>query len=235
MPYPDPDAKRFGVVVPSTNTVFECDLHGFHVASVSHHVARIETPDVEINSDAAFERLIEQSQVAMEEAVDRLVAIRPDRLIFGTSAHSIWNGRAGCQAMREAFAARAGCPVTLGADACIDALNAVGARSIAMLTPYASIADTRAKHFFEESGFAVPRIMSMNCATPTQIAAVTSEAMLATVDRLDGDDVDVILQFGTNLPFARLADTAQQRRGKPVIAVNAAIYRHALRESGLEA
>jgi hypothetical protein len=52
--------------------------------------------------------------------------------------------------------------------------------------------------------------------------------------KLDGDDVDAIVQIGTNLSMVRLAAAAEMWLGKPVIAINTATYWHALRANGIE-
>jgi maleate isomerase len=41
------------------------------------------------------------------------------------------------------------------------------------------------------------------------------------------------VQVGTNLAMARLAGFAERWLGKPVIAINTAIYWHALRKAGI--
>lgn len=235
MTYPNESAKRLGIVIPSTNTTVERDFHGFHVPEVSHHFARIHVPDMAIESDEDFDRLIELARAATLDAVDRVMTAGPDRLVLGISSEKVWDGREGCDRLRGEYEARVGCPVTLGADACVEALNHFSAvKSIAIVTPYTPAADQRTKAFFMEMGFDVRRIEGFSCTSPTQIAAVTPDAMAAAVKRLDGDDVDAILQFGTNLPFARLAGRLEEDLGKPVVAVNAAIYRHALRHSGIK-
>ena len=50
---------------------------------------------------------------------------------------------------------------------------------------------------------------------------------------LDGDDVDAIVQVGTNLSMVKLAAMAELWLGKPVIAINTATYWHALRANGI--
>ena len=49
---------------------------------------------------------------------------------------------------------------------------------------------------------------------------------------LDGPNIDAIVQVGTNLAMARLAARAEAFLEKPVIAINTAIYWHALRQNG---
>ncbi|MYE48960.1 MAG: arylmalonate decarboxylase, partial [Gammaproteobacteria bacterium] len=51
---------------------------------------------------------------------------------------------------------------------------------------------------------------------------------------LDGDDVDALVQVGTNLSAIRLAAGAERLLGKPVIAINTATYWHALRANGIQ-
>jgi maleate isomerase len=50
---------------------------------------------------------------------------------------------------------------------------------------------------------------------------------------LDGDDVDAIVQVGTNLSMIRFAAAAEMFLCKPVIAINAATYWNALRSNGI--
>lgn len=51
---------------------------------------------------------------------------------------------------------------------------------------------------------------------------------------LEGDDVDAIIQVGTNLSNIRFAAAAELWLGKPVIAINTATYWHALRANGIQ-
>ena len=53
-------------------------------------------------------------------------------------------------------------------------------------------------------------------------------------EELDGDDVDAIVQVGTNLSMIRLAAEAEAWLDKPVIAINTATYWHALRANGID-
>lgn len=234
MAYPVENAKRLGVVIPSTNTTVERDFLGFHVPDVSHHVARIHVPDMPIGGDDDFGTLIELARSATIEAIVRVTTANPDHLVMGISSDSVWDGKAGCDRLRTDLQDRFERPVTLAADACIEALRLFPeVRTIAIFTPYTPAANARTKAFFEEMGFTVPRIEGFACKSPTDIAAVPVEAMMAAIERINGDDVDAILQFGTNLPFAVHAEAVEKRLGKPVIAVNAALYRHALRQNGI--
>ena len=56
----------------------------------------------------------------------------------------------------------------------------------------------------------------------------------AAIADIDGDDVDAVLQVGTNLCMLELAPRLEAELDKPVIAINAATYWHALRHNGIE-
>ena len=60
-----------------------------------------------------------------------------------------------------------------------------------------------------------------------------NQLIAAACIALDGNDIDAILQVGTNLSMMRLAAAAELWLGKPVIAINTATYWHPLRQNGI--
>jgi len=83
-------------------------------------------------------------------------------------------------------------------------------------------------------GFTVVRDIALQCTSWTAIAQVTPGQCRDALRKLDGDDVDALVQVGTNLSMIRLAAAAEAWLGKPVIAINTATYWHALRASGIQ-
>jgi maleate isomerase len=65
------------------------------------------------------------------------------------------------------------------------------------------------------------------------IAHVGDEELRDAIRQVDGPEVDAIVQVGTNLAMARLADIAETWLQKPVIAINTATYWWALRANGI--
>ena len=84
-----------------------------------------------------------------------------------------------------------------------------------------------------------PRTLAVRLAGGDDVAAVVARVerepqVVLAEPQLDGDDVDAIVQVGTNLSMIRLAAAAELFLGKPVIAINTATYWHALRAQGLQ-
>ena len=123
-----------------------------------------------------------------------------------------------------------------GATAIRAALTALGVRNIAFLTPYQQIGDAHVQRFLEEAGFTVekPGMFGFKVPSIDSISSTPQSALIDAMKQLDGDDIDVILQAGTNLSMLQLADEAERWLGKPVVTVNAATLWHALRSHGID-
>jgi maleate isomerase len=232
-----PDAigwrMKFGVIAPSTNTVVQPEFDAMRPRGVTNHFARIHIPNDPIRSDEDFARLIDNVRREIMAAVDRVMTCEPDHLVMGMSSETFWDGLDGSERLRERIEARAGVAVTMGSDACRQALARYGARRLGVVTPYMPVADEQVRRFFADCGFAVVRLDGLRCASPVLIAHVSEAELRAAVLRVDGPDVDAIVQVGTNLVMARLAGIAEFWLGKPVLAINTATYWWALRRRGI--
>jgi maleate isomerase len=233
-----PDAvgyrMKFGVIVPSTNTVVEADYNQLALHGVTFHAGRMYIGQPVMDSDATFQAILEQIRGSIGVAIRDVMTCKPDYMIMGMSSETFWGGVAGNTAFIERVRAQSGLNVSTGASACRAALERYGVTRIAVLSPYHAIADKQVTGFFQEAGFEVVRFKGLRCPTATSIAEVT-EAPLRKIlgEELNGPDVEAIVQVGTNLSMVRLADEAERWLGKPVLAINAATLWHALRASGI--
>ena len=226
---------KFAAIVPSTNTVVEADFsHLLRIPGVTFHTGRMYIERAALDSDDAFAEVLDQADRAFETAVRDVMTCEPDYLVMGMSAPTFWGGREGGAAFLERARRLCGLGVTTGGEACSAALEALGARRIAVLTPYQPIMREQIVRYFEESGFPVVRSVDLECPSATAIAAVTPGELRGVLRDLDGPDVDAVVQAGTNLSMVRLAAEAEGWLGKPVVAVNAALAWHAYRANGFD-
>jgi maleate isomerase len=223
----------FGVLAPSTNTVVEPDFHRMAVPGVTAQVARIHIRDPSLADDAAFEALIAELEAEIDAACARIMTCEPDGLVMGMSAETFWGGTEGNRQLKRHIRELTGLEVTTGADACEAALRACGAQRVAVLTPYQPIGDENVRRFLGEAGFEVVGLAGLRCPTALDIARVPEQRLREVLRELDGDDVDALVQVGTNLSMLSLADEAERWLGKPVIAINAATWWRALRDFGI--
>ena len=84
--------KKFAVLIPSTNTSVQPEFDAMRPVGVTNHISRIVIPNIALNNDADFNRLIELIDAAQDDAVDSAMSCEPDRLVLGISAETFWNG-----------------------------------------------------------------------------------------------------------------------------------------------
>lgn len=225
--------QKFAVLIPSTNTSVQPEFDAMRPPGVTNHISRIRIPNIALNNDADFQRLISLIMAAQDEAVDSVMSCEPDRLVLGISAETFWDGLKASRDLKKHLEDRTGLPVSMGSEACAAAFGVLGMKRIAVVTPYQPVGDRNVVRFFEESGFEVARIKGLKCESPVKIAHVSESQLREALQEVNGDDVDGIIQVGTNLAMARLAATAEVWLGRPVVAINTAIYWQALRASGI--
>ena len=103
-----------------------------------------------------------------------------------------------------------------------------------MLTPYKSSASADVIRYFEEAGLDIVAHNDLECPSPLSIAQVGEDECRKTLLEINTDDVQAIVQAGTNLNFLKLAAEAERWLNKPVLASNAVTWWMALRDNGIE-
>jgi maleate isomerase len=224
---------KWGVLVPSTNTVVEPDFYAMAPPGITLHTSRISIENPRMDDDAGFEALMVQIRSSIARAVADILTAEPDYLVMGMSSETFWGGRKGNDEFQQRVGELARVPVATGANACERAFAALGSRRLGVLTPYQPVGDAQVRRFFEESGYEVVALVGLRCPTAVSIAHQDEATLRRAIAEVNRPDVDTIVQVGTNLSMLRLADAADRELGKPVIAINAATFWYALRSNGI--
>ena len=229
---------KFGVIAPSTNTSVQPEFDAMAPPGVTNHMARIDIPNISVQNDDDFNKLIKLIEGTQDAAVKRVMSCSPAHLIMGMSAETFWDGLEGSVKLKKHMEDVAGVGVTMGSDASQAALKALEKnygkiKKIACVTPYMPIGDKNVKRFFEDLGYEVKTVKGLRCSSPINIAEQSEKTLRDAILEVDGDDVDAIVQAGTNLAMARVAALAERWLGKPVVAINTATYWYALRNNGI--
>lgn len=225
---------KFAALAPSTNTIVQPDYDDLRLPGVTNHYSRIFVENIDVTDNASFKDLTDRIAQSVDEAVRSVLTCQPDYLVMGMSAVAFYGGLEGALAFRDRLADKAGIGVSTGSLAVAEALKRYGAKRVSFLSPYFPDANREVARFLTDCGFEVVRDECLRCPSPVAIAQVPVERCREVVARLDGSDVDAIVQVGTNLSMLHYAAAAEAVLGKPVIAINAATYWHALRAVGID-
>jgi maleate isomerase len=227
--------KTFGVLGPSTNTVVQPEFDDMRPEGVTNHYSRIYTPNAHAVSNETFMNATQVISQNVLDAVDSVMTCSPDYLVMGMSAITFYGGDQGADEFQSKVEDASGIGVSIGSHSTKAALRAYeGINKIAFISPYFPAANDQVRLYFEDSGFEVKSDISLECPRWTAIAEVTPDQLRQELDKLDADDVDALVQVGTNLSMARLAAAVEQELGKPTVAINTATYWHALRTNGID-
>ncbi len=226
---------KFGVIAPSTNTSVQPEFEAMKPYGVTNHFARIHIADNPVGSDDDFNKLMDDIRAELMQAVDRVITCDPGYVIMGMSAETFWDGLEASKDLHKKIEARAGRGVSMGSDACQEALKRYGdIKRISVITPYMPVGDKNVKKFFEDCGFEVVAIKGLKCKSPQLIAHTSERELRDAIIEVDDPSVEAIIQAGTNLAMARVAGIAEFWLDKPVIAINTATYWYSLRQNGFD-
>ncbi len=229
---------KFAVLVPSTNTAVETEYQRMRPEGVVLATRGCVIPPFSVKTEDDFVNMVKAIGAATEQGLRDALTCQPDHVIFGYSAETFWDGKERSDrefAKYNAIAqAAGGCNITFGAQAILDALARYPhVRRLGVVTPYMPVGDAQVVKFLGDIGYEVVRIKGHCSDSPVTIAHESFADTRALVREVDGADVDAILQAGTNLYFVELAAQLERELGKPVLAINAITFWHALREMGI--
>jgi maleate isomerase len=228
---------RIGVIIPSTNIGVEYDCQRIIPPGVTWHFARFFVEQPDLSSNDMFLAFIAAIRKTIPHAMRDIMTCEPTYIMMGMSAETFWGGLEGNIEFEAQLRHHIGpaMGLTSGAAALKAALDAFGAKRVAALTPYQPVGDVQVRRFLEESGYTVTNVVGLKCDTATSIAHTPPREVIETVlNELDGDDVDCIVQAGTNLSTQDIFPALEQTLGKPVIPINVATIWHALRAHGID-
>jgi maleate isomerase len=235
---------QIGVIIPSTNTGVEYDLQKFNLDGVTWHPSRFwielrnwadEVDKTGDNANTVFERFLEIMRDEIPQSLRYALSAKVNHIMLGMSAETFWGGVEGSVEFEKNIREHIGdIGLTTGATATRDALECFGAKTISVITPYPQVGDDNVRQYFEEIGYTVKSVKGLNRPSATAIAETSIKDVINAIKEVDGDNVDAIVQCGTNLSTVDLFPTLEHVLEKPLIPINVATVWHALRACGID-
>ncbi len=230
--------KKFALLVPSTNTAVEVEYNKMRPEGVILATRGCLIPPFKVTNEDEFVEMVKAIGAATEQGLRDACTCKPDHVIFGYSAETFWDGKERSdrefKKYNDIAQEEAGCNITFGAQAIMDALTCYpGVKKVGVISPYMPVGDNMVVKFMSDIGYEVVRIQGHSSPGPVEIAHEPFGKTRQLVQAVDGDDVDLILQAGTNLYFSELAPQLEKELGKPVLAINSLTFWHALRNNDI--
>ena len=205
------------LVIPASNTTVVPEFAALLPDWGTPLVARVPNPPGGIT--AATLPAYAEGTIA---AAGPFRAMRPGLVVYGCTAAGFLAGVAGNRAFVQRLADETAAPVVSTSDAMVAALRHVGARRIAVLTPYLKPANDGLQAYIEESGIEVARLDSFLCPTVEALCAVTADQVRERALAMDVSGCDALFIACTQLPTVGALDAIRAGLGLPVWSANAA-------------
>ncbi len=211
---------RLGVLVPAGNPTIEPELYRMAPRGLTIHFARLDTLAGEPGGADGMERRTLGYLDSLPAATRSLAAVEPDAVVLAHTAVSYLTGFAGEPALLARLRELTGARSFTAASAIQTALRHVGARRLALATPYPATISTAGRAYWEAAGFEI--VAHHRLDTPNIYDETEARAYQLGRDA-DAPAADTILISGTGLPTAGIIDRLEKDLGKPVLTSQAAM------------
>jgi maleate isomerase len=221
---------RLGFLIPPGNPTVEPELIAMTPPGVSIHFSRLVARGLAGSHHGQEER--NRSQIEhIDESAALLAMVKPDVIILAHTATSYTLGRGAEAALLKRLQAQYAIAFATAFGSVAAALGALGAKRVALGTPYNEEITLKGKAHLEEHGFEV--VSHRRLENVTNIYAETAERAYQLGRAVDSPNAQAVFLSGTGMPTIDILEALEQDLGKPALSANSAMMWYALRLAGI--
>ncbi|HWD80188.1 MAG TPA: maleate cis-trans isomerase [Kribbella sp.] len=208
---------RVGLVVPSSNVTVETELPALLGQGFSFHASRMRMAKVSPAQLAAMNAQRERCVLELGDA-------RPDVILYaclvalmaaGPGEHQRVEGLVAEQLATGGSEAK----VRSSAGALVEALRAIPARRVALVTPYVRPLAEQVVTYLEAEGFEIVDWRALEVEDNHAVGCIPGEQVMAAARSLELSNADaLVLSACVQMPSLPLIDDAEREFGVPVIS-----------------
>ncbi len=205
---------HFGVLIPSTNTTVEIEYNRLLPPTLQVHVGRLLTSGNGPFAPSKEEDIDYQARLLGTAKVEVVSLAQTSASLFAEN----YDGNV-TQRMSKA----AGVPAITSAQAVGDAVRALGARRIALVSPYSQQVIELARHYYQTKyGLEVVAVEGFAATNSYLIGKLGPENARDAFARIDRPEIEAFVVPGGNFPTMSFVPDWEREFAKPVITTNQA-------------
>src|ERR671934_2395434 len=213
MRYPLRMTRHFGVLIPSTNTTVEIECR-LLPATYQAHVGRLMSSGAGSFSPSRDEDIDYQSRLLGTARVELVILAQTSASLVADDYDEVVTKR-----MR----AGAGVPAITSAQAVGRAVRALGARRVAIVSPYSEAVNERAARYFKaKHGLETIALEGFGATDAYAIGQLGPENARAAFARIDRPEIEAFVVPGGNFPTMPSIAAWEREFKKPVVTTNQA-------------
>jgi len=207
--------RHFGVLIPSTNTTVEMECR-LLPAAYQAHVGRLLSSGAGSFSPSRDEDIDYQSRLLGTARVEMVILAQTSASLFAEDYDEVITKR---------MSAGAGAPALTSAQAVGRAVRALGARRIAIVSPYSDAVNERAARYFQaKHGLDTIALEGFRATDAYAIGQLGPEHARAAFARINRPEIEAFVVPGGNFPTMPFLDAWEQEFKKPVVTTNQASF-----------
>jgi maleate cis-trans isomerase len=201
---------HFGVLIPSTNTTVESELARLPSGYQAHFARLMTSTPGHPFAPSRDEDIDYQAKLLGTAKVEMVILMQSSASLFADDYDAT--------TMRRMSAA-AGVPATTSARAMGQALRALGARRIALVSPYSEEVNARARRYFSmQHGLDANVLQGFAASDSYAIGKLGPENARDAFARIDRTQVDAFAVPGANFPTMASIAEWEREFDKPVVS-----------------
>jgi len=208
--------RRFGVIVPSVNTVVEPEYCSVGLVDATFHFARAR------NREGSVPDELQAMTAEAPDVAVNLADARPERILFACTSGSLFGGVGHDRRVAAAIEARVSIPAVTTATAVVDALAHLGITRIGLGTPYLDWVGDAEARFFAGHGIESVAVRNLGIKDGHAIASLAPADVRALAKAVDSPTAQAIFLSCTDLPTLGVLADLEMDLGKPVVSSNSA-------------
>lgn len=216
---------RLGMLLPAVNSEAEPQMAAMLPPGVSLHTTRLKMGE---SSRAELLSMIER----VEEGAMLLAEAAIDRILFHCTAVTTYDAGM-AEGLCERIAKASGLPASATADAVVAGLNAVGARRIIMLTPYAADINQHEVDFLRHNGITVLQERGLGLRYAKDFRKVEPYAWYRMAMEMKTAAAEACFISCAQARVGEVIAAVEHDLGIPVVTSNQAAVWYCLRQSGI--
>ena len=208
--------RHFGVLIPSTNTTAEFEYSRLLPPDWQAHYARMATSSVNRTpfSPPRDEDVDYQAKLLGTARVEAIFLLQTSASLFADGY---------CADVTRRISAAAGVPGFTSAMAIGEAVQALGTRRIALVSPYSEPVNASAKRYFEgKYGLTVVALEGFAATDSYAIGQLGPENARDAFARIDRPEIEAFVVPGGNFPTMASIEPWELEFKKPVVTTNQA-------------
>jgi maleate cis-trans isomerase len=218
--------RHFGVLIPSTNTTAEIEYSRLLPPDWQAHYARVATSSVNKTpfSPPRDEDVDYQSKLLGSARVEIVFLLQTSASLFADNY---------CADVTRRISAAAGVPGFTSAMAIGEAVQALGTRRIALVSPYSEPVNASAKRYFEgKYGLDIVALEGFAATDSYAIGQLGPENAREAFARIDRSEIEAFVVPGGNFPTMAFIGEWEREFNKPVVTTNQAALWGVLKRLG---